>query len=144
MCGCKGRIAQLTVFSGLLVLLTTAVLLKDTVLEKYYLSQLKSADEVERETAARELGEMGSVKAIADLLEIFRTEGEYRGLHYSAEALVKIGPRGVRALKEANRDAPGTGIDFPDFEVPQWKDFPSPVRLNSGIGERSGAPGESR
>ena len=87
------------------MLLVAVYVLKDKAVEQWYLWQLDSEDEEERQVAAARLGEMGSVKAIPGLMELWPEEGELdAALRASDEymcivdALVNIGEPAVPAL----------------------------------------------
>ena len=87
---------------GLLTLAGAGWAVKDWVVEEWYLRKLESEDQQDRADAARTLGEMGSVRAISPLTNLFLKEpNEGPHLPYSAEALVKIGEPSVAALSEA-------------------------------------------
>ena len=104
---------------GTFVLVVAVVAFKRPIMEQWYLWKLDSEDESDRQLAAQNLGALGSVKAIPRLMELFReeyTRPNYRDksssirlrelgpLHYSAQALITIGPPAVPALVEAGDD----------------------------------------
>ena len=113
------------VLLGTFALVTALVALKPRILEQWYLWQLDSEIESEREVAAKKLGQLRSVKAIPQLIRIFRqeyTKAEHkRGVnepsidssapmefpkapHYSIQALIKIGQPAVPALVQLLKD----------------------------------------
>ena len=91
---------------GLAVLVAAGATFQRPLLERWYLWRLDSKNEAERKVGAQKLGEIGSLKAIPRLLEIFRQEGRYQVLHWSGQALSDIGPEAVRALKEECQNGP--------------------------------------
>ena len=56
---------------GLAALVVSAVALKRPMFEQFWLWKLQSDDQATRDSAARRLGEMGSVRAIPPLIELF-------------------------------------------------------------------------
>ena len=90
---------------GIAVLVASGFALKRPVLEEWYLWKLDSENDEERKVAAEKLGEMGSVRAIPPLVEILQPEpGEPNLLHYTGQALARIGPPSVPALIRLFRD----------------------------------------
>ena len=86
---------------------------KRPILEQWYLWELESEDEQERKLAAEKLGELRSVRAIPSLIRILRGEYVFPGepnpgepliLHYSSEALARIGAPAVPSLIEIFSD----------------------------------------
>ena len=81
-----------------------ALFLKPRVIEHLCIRQLDSDDRAVRMTAARKLGELRSAKAVPTLTEVFQRDGDERRektegiLHYSAQALVRIGAPSVPYL----------------------------------------------
>ncbi len=64
---------------GAVVILWARFACEEKVLEQWYLWKLESAEEEERELAAKKLGEMRSRRAIPQLIEILRHAPKHRG-----------------------------------------------------------------
>ena len=107
------RLTYLTISLGVLVLVAAGFAFKRPILEQWYLWELESEDEQERKLAAEKLGELRSVRAIPSLIRILRGEYAFPGepnpgepliLHYSSEALARIGAPAVPSLIEIFSD----------------------------------------
>ncbi len=105
---------------GCLVIMVAGLAVKDKAAEQWYLWKLESGEESERISAAERLAEMRSSRAIPRLVELlceyalrqpdrsprygaaayFPARRELPA-HYSAEALLKIGPPALPSLAEA-------------------------------------------
>ena len=105
MMGKKKGITLLTAVVGVSVLLVAGYAFKDTAVEQWYLWQLESEDEQDRDVATQKLGEMRSVRAVPWLVEIFRRENsEPYEFGRSAEALVRIGAPAAPAVSQLSED----------------------------------------
>ncbi len=105
----RGRTVLLS--SGLLalaVLLAMGLALKRPALELWHLRKLSDQDLRARVAAADALGRMGSVRAVPHLLRLSREPRAFtrrEPLEKAADqALIRIGPAGVGALREALKD----------------------------------------
>lgn len=113
-------IASMVTAVGIAVVVAAGFAFRPALFEQWYLWKLKSRDESERTSAAERLAEMRSVRAAPRLARILcefaagqpyltfgdGTSAYFPGRrmtpdHYSAEALVRIGPPALPALVEA-------------------------------------------
>ena len=90
---------------GLAALVVAAVALKRPLFEQFWLWKLQSADQATRDSAARRLGEMGSVRAIPPLIELFR---EISPTTFPSD-WVKSGARARRSRRRGVSERPACG-----------------------------------
>ena len=102
----RGRkVAVGVVIIGLLTLAGAGFAFKDKAVEQWYLLKLDSEEEEERELAAEKLGEIGSKRAIPQLIEIFRRSpkpthrGAIRSVAFSPNGKLVVTALGDRTVR---------------------------------------------
>jgi len=97
------RLTNLIVALGVAVLAAAGYAFKDKVVEQWYIWELESEDKAVRKRAANNLGEMKSVRALPQLMKLFRNEAST-----VSHALVQIGrpavPFLIRELDDQDGD----------------------------------------
>jgi hypothetical protein len=90
--------------AGAAVVLIAALVIKDFVLERWWLRQLRSENAAERQSAARRLSAVGTLRAVPPLMEIYWREWGsciVSDMSSVEEALEGIGKRNIPALIQA-------------------------------------------
>ncbi len=89
---------------GVVAVVLATVVLKNPILEPWYLWKLESDSNLAQETAAAYFGRVKSAEAVPRLAEIMAQGGKYRSPdHYSVRALIHIGSPSVPPLIELLR-----------------------------------------
>ena len=112
---------------GVVAVVLITVVLKDPILEWWYLWKLESDSNLAQETAAAYLGRVKSAQAVPRLSQIMEQGGKYRSPdHYSVRALIQIGslavPQLIKLLRHERKTVRQAAEEALEYMGPEAKD----------------------